>query len=397
VPPVTAASSTASAEAARARLADLAAAARASGNVARAEEIERMALPPPPPPKLTTAGYVPAYYPGVLQPAQAGTVRLGLSEEVGGIDVRLQIVKTLTVTGTVTSAEPLPAEVNVQLIDPAMPIGNVGVWFRTAGKDGRFSFPGVLPGTYVLHANAGMPASSAGGAGEVTASKEIVVSLGAPADHALRFERGVRVSGALALDTLRGTVDPTKLRVSLEPVMTSSIWEMPVYREPVDAQGRFAAKGVIPGRFRVTVTGLPAGWSLASALFAGREVADHHLVVESDKTYSGVLTFTDRTAEIGGTVTTAMGGAASDQTVIIFPEDRTLWVPSSRRIQLVRPDAEGRYTIRSLPAGDYRVAAVLDPESGIQFDRDFLAKQLPLAQQINLAAGERKTQDIRVR
>jgi hypothetical protein len=119
--------------------------------------------------------------------------------------------------------------------------------------------------------------------------------------------------------------------------------------------------------------------------------------VESDKTYSGVLTFTDRTAEIGGTVTTAMGGAASDQTVIIFPEDRTLWVPSSRRIQLVRPDAEGRYTIRSLPAGDYRVAAVLDPESGIQFDRDFLAKQLPLAQQINLAAGERKTQDIRVR
>jgi len=63
----------------------------------------------------------------------------------------------------------------------------------------------------------------------------------------------------------------------------------------------------------------------------------------------------------------------------------------------VQPDANGRYTIRTLPAGDYRVASVLDLESGIQFDRDFLAKQLPVATPITLTAGERKTQDIRVR
>jgi hypothetical protein len=165
----------------------------------------------------------------------------------------------------------------------------------------------------------------------------------------------------------------------------------------VDAQGRFVARNVVPGNFRIAVTGLPAGWSLASAMFSDREAADYHLVIEAEKTYTGVLRFTDRTAEIAGSVTNTMGAAAPEQTLIVFPEDRALWLPSSRRIQVVRPDANGRYTVRNLPAGDYRLAAVLDPETGIQFDRDFLAKLAPLAAAVTLAEAEHKIQDIRVR
>jgi hypothetical protein len=346
----------------------------------------------------TKKGYVPTFFPGVAQPAAASAVTLGLGHELGGIDLRLQRAFATTLRGTATSAEGTPPEFNVQLIDPAMPVAYVGVWFRTV-KDGRFTFDGVQPGTYILRANASLPPTPPDVAGTIlTAAADVTVAAdGSAPQPVLRLVRGVQVAGRLALESLRGVVDPAKLRVRLEPISTPSELEMPVWNEPVDAQGRFVAKGVVPGRFRIVVTGLPSGWSLASALFAGREVADHHLIVEPDKTYSGVLTFTDRTAEVGGSITTATGSPAPEQTVIIFPEDRTLWVPSSRRIQVVQPDANGRYTIRNLPAGDYRVASVLDLESGIQFDRDFLAKQLPVATPITLTAGERKTQDIRVR
>jgi hypothetical protein len=292
----------------RTRALEIAAQARRSGDTARADEIERAVqdLAAAAAVAATKKGYVPTFFPGVAQPAAASAVTLGLGHELGGIDLRLQRAFATTLRGTATSAEGTPPEFNVQLIDPAMPVAYVGVWFRTV-KDGRFTFDGVQPGTYILRANASLPPTPPDVAGTIlTAAADVTVAAdGSAPQPVLRLVRGVQVAGRLALESLRGVVDPAKLRVRLEPISTPSELEMPVWNEPVDAQGRFVAKGVVPGRFRIVVTGLPSGWSLASALFAGREVADHHLIVEPDKTYSGVLTFTDRTAEVGGSITTA--------------------------------------------------------------------------------------------
>lgn len=387
------------AEAVRDRMAQVVAAERAAGNRVTQSSMEearregRVAEP------VSPTGYVPVYYPGTPQPSTAARVRVGVSEEVSGVDIRLQVVQTATVSGTVASGEhALPAGVNVQLIDPALPIANVGVWFRTARPDGTFSFYGVVPGAYALRARASLPATGPAGGGELTAAMDVPVGVDGARDVALRLQRGVSVSGSLSLDSVNIPIDLPRVRVELFPISTSADWEMALMRVTPDAGGKFVLHGVAPGRYRVSVGGLPDGWRLASAVFGDKDAADYHLNVEADGNYAGgILRLTERTSEVAGALSNASGAPVTDRSVILFPADRGHWLPQSRRIHVTQPGPDGRYTIRSLPAGDYRVAAVVDPEPGQQFDPEFLAQLLTGSTAITLGEGEKRTQDIRVR
>jgi hypothetical protein len=107
--------------------------------------------------------------------------------------------------------------------------------------------------------------------------------------------------------------------------------------------------------------------------------------------------FTSRTGEISGTVTNASGEPASDLSVLIFPAERQLWVPRSRRIGVVQPDPDGRFVIRGLPAGEYRITAVAPPDEGQQYDVEFLGQLASGAASVTLADGQRQTHDLRVR
>jgi hypothetical protein len=73
-----------------------------------------------------------------------------------------------------------------------------------------------------------------------------------------------------------------------------------------------------------------------------------------------------------------------------------LWVAPSRRIQGVRPSADGAYVIHNLPAGSYLVAAVDDVEPGEWFDPAFLQRLVPVAMKVAIADGEQKVQAIRL-
>jgi hypothetical protein len=281
---------------------------------------------------------------------------------------------------------------NLQLIDPAMPIANIGVSFRTARPDGRFSFYGVTPGTYVLRGQSGSAGAHLTGAASVVADP---LNTGGVE---LRLERGNTVSGRLALDTLTGPVTLSRVRVELRPILSPVDWERASSQATPDASGRFTIRGVESGRYRIAVSGLPAEWMLSSAIFGEHDVLDTHLIIESNAIYTGgVLKFTNKSTEISGTLRNAAGAPAAGQVVLLFPEDRLLWVPQSRRIQLALSDAVGRYMLKGLPQGDYRIIAVEDPEPGREFDPEFLGQLISSATSITLGSGEKRVQDIRVR
>ena len=83
--------------------------------------------------------------------------------------------------------------------------------------------------------------------------------------------------------------------------------------------------------------------------------------------------------------------------LVVFSADRRFWVPRTRRTQQVRPDVNGLFVARDLPAGDYLISAVTDLEDGQWNDPAFLATlaaNSPI--KITLAEGDKKVQDIRV-
>ena len=132
-----------------------------------------------------------------------------------------------------------------------------------------------------------------------------------------------------------------------------------------------------------------------SAVFNGRDALDTPLELRQSVS-DALLTFSDRPAELSGSLQDPAGRPAPDYYVIVFSSDRTHWTPQSRRVRAMRPSAEGRFTVRNLPAGDYLIAAVTDIEDGEWGDPGVLQQLSTVSMKLTLAEGEKKSQDIQV-
>ena len=109
-----------------------------------------------------------------------------------------------------------------------------------------------------------------------------------------------------------------------------------------------------------------------------------------------VVTFVDRQSELTGTIVNEKAQPVPEYSLIVYPADQRFWIPQSRRIQSTRPATDGRYTFRNLPAGDYRLVPVYDPEPGSWFDPAFLQQLESAAVRVTIADGETKEQNLRV-
>ena len=70
----------------------------------------------------------------------------------------------------------------------------------------------------------------------------------------------------------------------------------------------------------------------------GRDILDFPLTIEPNQEVGGiVMTFTDRTQELSGTLQDATGRPTADFTIIVFPADNRFWQPQSRRIVWLGP------------------------------------------------------------
>jgi hypothetical protein len=150
-----------------------------------------------------------------------------------------------------------------------------------------------------------------------------------------------------------------------------------------------------PRLFRVVT---PPGWMLKSITVNGQDITDLPLDIAPGQTVNGVqVVLTDRVTEVNGRLADARSNPVTDATVVIFPADEERWGFQSRYIQGVRPDQDGRFTIRGLPPyGDYLAVAVQGLENGQAGDPEFLASVRDRATRVTLKDGEAKTLDLRL-
>jgi hypothetical protein len=393
--------------------------------------------------------YAPVYYPGTTSASGASTITLGIGEERGGVDFQLQLVPTSRVSGIVTGPTgAAPPGTQVALI-PADRAALPGVFAfalnqTRVGADGKFTFANVTPGDYSLQARATVrdnvsdPSSAnqaapgfggRGGPNGVLPGSAITQILWAAADVAiggqptpelvLTLQPGMTVGGRVEFEGTSTPVptDLTRVRVNLT---TRGAQLFEIGGTPpgqTDANGHFTIAGVAPGRYSLSATiapqagtagrgrgaavaGPPAAggqWVLKSAIIDGRDVLDFPIDIRPNEgTSNAVLTFTDKTQELSGTIQDASGRPTSDFTIILFPSDNRYWMPQSRRIASARPATDGRFTIRGIPAGSYRLTAVTDAEPGEWYDPAFLGQIQQASLPITLPEGGRVTQDIRL-
>jgi len=165
-----------------------------------------------------------------------------------------------------------------------------------------------------------------------------------------------------------------------------------------DDTGRFSTYGLVPGKYFVRVPFSVAGWTLKSATLGGRDLADVPLTIENSDVSGIVLTFSDRVAELSGSVQNDQGRPDAEASVLVFPSDSSSWIDfgsSPRRIRSVHTGKDGRYKIPCLPPGDYLAAALRGDAATDWQNPTFLEAVSRAATRITIADGEKKAQDLR--
>jgi hypothetical protein len=136
---------------------------------------------------------------------------------------------------------------------------------------------------------------------------------------------------------------------------------------------------------------------LKSAMLDGKDLADLPIEIRPGEDMTGVLvTFTRAVTEISGRVEDAAGRPVSGFPIVVFPTDRALWSPGSRRILPAKPSSDGRYRVTGLPAGEYYVCALTELDPNDLYDSAFLDQLVAGSFKITLAEGEKKVQDPRL-
>jgi hypothetical protein len=335
--------------------------------------------------------YAPTYFPGVESVDQAKPIAVGLSQELLDINFSLRLVHTSRIDGRAINPDGTPVTAgNVQLLaESARSRGQIGM--RYGGRidwDGKFSIGTVPPGRYVLLARAD------DGERPEYGSQPVAIVSGDLTDVTVIVSPGAIIAGRIVFPPSSQAPDYTPVRVLAAP-LEQGIEGPSVSR--VDKDGNFTIPGVAAGPHLIRPQGQSRAWILESVTIGGRDMTDVPVDLRNGQTLANVVvTFTDKIAQIAGTLTNGQGVPMTEYTVLAFPIDTSLWRPQARQIMTARPDQTGKYTIRGLPPGEYYVATVDPAEQGEWFEPTYLDEHRTGAMRVVLGAGDSKTQDFKI-
>jgi hypothetical protein len=119
-------------------------------------------------------------------------------------------------------------------------------------------------------------------------------------------------------------------------------------------------------------------------------------VLPNENIADAVITFVDYEQTVSGVLQDASGRPAPDYTIVLFSTDKRYWLPESRRLRWARPATDGRYSIRGIPPGQYRMATVTDLLPSDLTDASFLDELVATSFTLTIGDGENKAQDLRI-
>jgi protocatechuate 3,4-dioxygenase beta subunit len=265
--------------------------------------------------------YVVTYFPNTADPTAAAPVEVGPGAEVRNLAIRVRKSRVYTVRGRVTP----PARVTLR-------VDGRGV---ATEPDGRFQFDGVLPGAYEIQTNNSVAFYSA--------SQEETVRMNSP------------LVGRASIVVTDGDLDDVVVHVGPGASVTGALKGAPSAQIVLGNQtarvrpdGGFTFEHLLPEVQSLEVSGLPDGSYVKSVQFAGHPVDDWKIDLSSGEGGALFIEVSPNAGEVSGVIPDSRGAVVQ------------IWPADGDTARSVKTDARGEFRFKSLPPGDYLVAAFQD-------------------------------------
>jgi hypothetical protein len=372
---------------------------------------------PPPPASGPMQVYPTTFFPSAATPGQATVVTLGAGQERSGVNLALNLVPAVRISGTIVGPAGPAGGMVVRAVagsaeESAEGTGVADVASTTSDVRGHFQLIGVPAGRFTLvvgRTDTGRGAVAANQASPTPllwARMPIAVSEADLPNLTIPLQPGIRLSGHVEFDGTSAKPTPdvmARLFFLLTPLTSSES----VPNTPLSPDGQFSTAGAPPGKYYAVVGG-PAGgtavlgannpWTLRAVTYNGRNITDSPFDLDSSDLTGLVATFTDKTTQLSGQVSDAAGGTDLQDQVIVFPADSNggqAGAFSQRRARTMSVTKIGGFEFNGLPAGEYFVAAIAGGVPDNWQNPATLVALAKIATRVVLADGDKKTQALR--
>ena len=268
---------------------------------------------------------------------------------------------------------------------------------------GEFEVRDVAPGSYWLQvmitsinpsAPGGVALSAPGaGPGFNTTQIPVDVSNGDLDDVTITTSPGVSISGRIRMEGPTNDNPFSTLSLSLQPVVGGgSILSTLAGTVRPAADGTFTIPRVTPGEYRLYVSGLNQGTFVKSARL---DEADALQAVTIGGRVDGSLdiVLNPNAGQVDGTLIGGDLKPVSGVSVVLVPER------SRDRLDLYKTaitGQDGRFSIRGIAPGDYRLFAWEDIEPFSYFDPDVLKQYETHGKPVQIGESSKETADMRI-
>jgi protocatechuate 3,4-dioxygenase beta subunit len=326
-------------------------------------------------------GYPIVFYPNSQDAAGAAPVTVSPGAEIRAIDIRLNKLPAVRLSGMVTGIE--AGKMMIVMLMPR----SAGVLGAAMGKiamaqaaDGKFDFKGIVPGSYIIAAISPQNPTELGARLPVEVGDQNITNI------ALAVAGGSEVKGTF---TAEGDSQPklSGLKVSLTAI------ETPLGNSTGTSgdDGTFTMKSVAADKYEVGVGEPPAGYYVKAVKYGGREAPENQIEIPAGATSSQIeVVLSPNAASVEGSIRDKEGKPMSGITIALIPKGRQPYL-----FKDATTDQSGHFEFKAVVPGEYIALAWEDIEMGAYQDPEFLKNFESKATKLDLKEHAHEVLDLK--